>query len=51
MRREEVRLDGNGLLCKVRELVCESDIRHMTLKDDDGRPITRPSPWAWSAPW
>lgn len=38
-RKEEFRVDGEELLKKVKQLINEGNIRRITIKNKDGKPI------------
>ena len=39
VRTEEIKVKGEGLVAKIKELVREGNVRHVTIKNEDGKVV------------
>jgi hypothetical protein len=39
VRTEEIEVKGEGLVAKIKELVREGNVRHVTIKNEDGKVV------------
>jgi hypothetical protein len=37
--KEEIKVQGEGLVSKIKELVHEGNVRHVTIKNDEGKVV------------